>query len=78
MATLATALMLDREILYRFTPKGQRTSHVPLLMSFHSMLQAVRSPFYSFMYQNDSNKQNFNQSEEALKIRTSAIPAEAR
>ena len=28
--------------------KRLRTSHLPLLMSFHFMLQAVRSPFYSF------------------------------
>ena len=28
--------------------KRLRTSHLPLLMSFHTMLQAVRSPFYSF------------------------------
>ena len=28
--------------------KRLRTFHLPLLMSFHSMLQAVRSPFYSF------------------------------
>ena len=37
-----------REILYRSALKRLRTSHLPLLMSFHSMLQAVRSPFHSF------------------------------
>ena len=42
-------------------------------MSLHSMVQAVRSPFYSFRYQNDNNKQNFDQSEKALQIRTSAF-----
>ena len=42
-------------------------------MSLHSMLQAVRSPFYSFRHQNDNNKQNFDQSEKALQIRTSAF-----
>ena len=39
---------IHREILYRSALKWLRTSHLPLLMSFHSMLQAVRSPFYSF------------------------------
>ena len=45
----------------RFAPTWLRTSHLSLLMSFHSMLQAVRNPFHSFRYQNDNNKQNFNQ-----------------
>ena len=62
----------------RFAPTWLRTSHLSLLMSFHSMLQAVRNPFYSFRYQNDNNKHNFNQSEEALQMRTSAFAAEAR
>ena len=38
----------SRESLFRSALKRLRTSHLPLLMSFHSMLQAVRSPFYSF------------------------------
>ena len=52
-------------------------THIPFTITHVTPFHAT-SLFYSFRLQNDNNKQNFNQSEEALQIRTLAIPAEAR
>ena len=41
-------LVFITESLFRSALKWLRTSHLPLLMSVHSMLKAVRSPFCSF------------------------------